>query len=99
MSGRSCRRTGRIMFLRYKAQSAISSQPPQAFGRRFVLQDRLASAYFLSVMAVVHRRLALVLTGFAFLIGATVQAMPLSPSPASSSLKAVGDCTHMIMPG
>src|SRR5260370_30112859 len=95
MSGRSCRRTGRIMFLRYKAQSAISSQPPQAFGRRFVLEDRLASVYFLSGMVVVLRRLALVVTGVAFLIGATVQAMPLSASSAISSLKASGDCAHM----
>ena len=85
------------MLLRHKAQPVSSSQPPRALGRRFVLEDSLASTYFLSVMAVVLRRLVLVLTGFAFLVGATVQAMPLSASSATPSLKALADCAHMAM--
>jgi hypothetical protein len=49
------------------------------------------------MIVAVLRRVVLVLTGFAFLIGATVQAMPLSPSSATSSVKALGDCAHMAM--
>jgi hypothetical protein len=48
------------------------------------------------MVVAVLRRVVLVLTGFAFLIGATVQAMPLSAS-ATSSLTAVGNCAHMAM--
>jgi hypothetical protein len=48
-------------------------------------------------MVVALRRLVLVLTGFAFLIGATVQAMPLSVPSAMSPMQALGDCTHMAM--
>jgi hypothetical protein len=80
------------------ATGAVSlSQPPRVSGRRFVLEQRLSSAYFLSVMVVVLRRLVLVLTGFAFLVGATVQAMPLPASSATSSMQTVGDCAHMAM--
>src|SRR5260370_5525849 len=50
------------------------------------------------MVVAVLRRVMLVLSGFAFLIGATVQAMPLSVSSASSSLKApLGDCAHIAM--
>jgi hypothetical protein len=49
------------------------------------------------MVVAVLRHVVLVLTGFAFLIGATVQAMPLSVSSATSSLPAVGDCAHMAM--
>jgi hypothetical protein len=48
-------------------------------------------------MVVALGRLVLVLTGFAFLIGATVQAMPLSVSSAMSPIQALGDCAQMAM--
>src|ERR1700704_1426551 len=95
--------TGRMTRLPDKLQQSISKPSAKATPRRLIcaepghgLEGRWRSAYVADMRILVLRRLLIVLTGLAFLVGAAVQAMPPAAFMASACMgaanTATGDC-------